>query len=318
MQNDIHTHKLWNKGASFIIGVSGGADSTALLDILAFLAPKYDLRLVIAHMNYRLRGKDSDEDERFVRSLAKEYGLPFKVLRPRIPKKGNLEENLRTLRYDFFEKLRKQYDFEHIATAHQKDDQAETFLLRLFRGSGLDGLSSIPRKNNVLVRPLLNISREDILSYLASRHLSFRTDTSNADTRFLRNRVRNELLPLLEGRYEPAIRKNIALSAELLSKELSRRKNPNIRFFPLLQNKQEKSIAFEKDAYLSLSRTEKKRLFTFLLSSFKQDQKSLSNGVLLEIDRLLFSQKSKTQTFYMKGLKLLRKGDKVTLIKSRF
>ncbi len=271
---------------------------------------------MVAHVNYRLRGTDSNEDERFVRSLAKKYEFPCEVLRPRIPKKGNLEENLRVLRYDFFEKLRKKYRYESIVTAHQEDDQAETFLLRLFRGSGLAGLSAIPEKNNSVIRPLLTVSRKEILSYLATRNLPFRTDKSNFDTRFLRNRIRNELLPLLETQYEQAIRKNLSRSATLLAAELSSKKELSVQLFPFLKNKEEQSITFDRNDYLSLSDTEKKHLFPSLFHCFKKDLNPLSGNALLEIDRLLLSQKSKNQSFHMKGLKLLRKGDKVTLVKS--
>lgn len=199
VQNFVAEQRLWKHGDSFVLGISGGPDSVCLLDIFAVLRRKYDFHIILAHVNYGLRGKESDQDEAFVKQLACRYDLPLFLLHPKIILKNNLEERLRDIRYRFFESIRKKTKSRSIATAHHEDDQAETFLLHLFRGSGLRGLRAMRPKNGALIRPLLDTSRADILDYLSIRHLPFRTDTTNSSDRFLRNKIRNRLLPLLRG-----------------------------------------------------------------------------------------------------------------------
>ncbi len=215
IQNFSSRNKLWEPGNSIIIGVSGGPDSTCLLQVLASIGAKYQWKLRIAHVNYRLRGKESDADEAFVRKLSEKYSIPLSVTHPNVSKRtANLEEKLRDIRYRFFESLRKRHRFHFIAVGHTLDDQAETVLFRLIRGAGPRGLSAMLPKNGFLIRPLLETPRANILKYLEEQGLPYRTDQSNTDPKFTRNRIRNELLPLLET-FNPKIRhalKRTALS----------------------------------------------------------------------------------------------------------
>ena len=182
-----------------VVAVSGGADSVALL---AALRPAG--RLVVAHLNHMLRGEESDADERFVRDLAQGWGLPCRVERIDTlseAKGGNLEAVARTARYRWFAEVAANAGAGWIATGHHADDQAETVLHRLIRGTGLQGLRGIAplRRDGAapVVRPLLAIPRADLAAYLAEIGQPYRTDASNADPRFTRNRIRHELLPLL-------------------------------------------------------------------------------------------------------------------------
>ena len=213
----IRQQKLCTCGDTLILGVSGGADSVALLDLLASL-DVLKLHLVVAHLNHCLRGYESDGDEQFTASLARSYGLEFKTCRVDIKALmaetgSSLEETARNARYNFFEKLRLEYNAAAIATAHHSDDQAETFLLRLLRGAGSSGLGCIPFKDNrSVIRPLLDISRHEIIEYLHKRKLRWREDSTNSDTELLRNKIRHELLPLLET-YNRSIRKQLNITA---------------------------------------------------------------------------------------------------------
>lgn len=295
-----------------IVGVSGGPDSMCLLDVLHILAKKYDFTVHVAHVNYNLRGKDSKLDETLVQKQAKVYGFPFHILQPKKKSVGNLEESLRDIRYTFFEKLRQKENARCIVVAHNQDDQAETFLMRLLRGSGGSGLSSMQMKNGYIVRPLLKCSREEILQYAKERHISFRIDKSNSDTNLLRNRIRHHLLPLLEKEYQPQIKSTLADTAELLSADRE-----------LLEGLASASFQMKKgNGRVSFSC---KELFadSEVLASYKLRlilrpllaSKNPSKGFIEEIVKALKSLKSKHQTMTSRGLKLVRKGDTVTLLK---
>lgn len=215
--------RLFSPGDTLIVAISGGADSTALLDILAGLSG-LKLRLVAAHLNHCLRGTESDQDEVFARTLAERYALPFESRRIDVHelarKQGlNLEDAGRRARIDFLDEVRSRWQATAIALAHHADDQAETVLMRLLRGSGATGLAGMPCRNKRgYIRPLLDITRTEIIAYLSARGLNHREDASNLDTTFLRNRIRHELLPALET-YNPAIRACLATTAGLLAEE---------------------------------------------------------------------------------------------------
>ena len=193
-----------------IVALSGGADSVALLLGLLHVGQP----LVAAHCNFHLRGEESDADEAFVRQLCEERGVKLYVehfdtevyaKQQRI----SIEMAARELRYDFFEKLRQQLGADTIAVAHHRDDNVETLLLNLVRGSGLKGLCAMQPQNGFIVRPMLNIPRTEIEAFLKEAQQSFRTDSTNTDTAFKRNKIRHELLPLLRE-LNPSIDRTLA------------------------------------------------------------------------------------------------------------
>lgn len=206
---------------TLIVGISGGADSTALLELLLNL-PNYNLHIIAAHLNHSLRGAESDADEEFCRKLAKQHKIPFETRRIDVTafaakEKLNLEDAARQVRIDFFDELLLKYRAAAVVLAHHADDQVETVLIRFLRGSGMSGLSGMSYCNaRGYVRPLLNISRADIEQYLRERDMTWCEDASNLDTKYLRNRIRHELLPLLED-YNPAIRSAILSTASIIS-----------------------------------------------------------------------------------------------------
>ncbi len=219
----IRQFDLCRPGDCIIVAVSGGADSVALLDLLATL-PDFPLHLVVAHLNHGLRGSESDQDELLVRQLAAQYGLACETEQSEVrvlarQLRCSLEDAGRTARYAFFQRLRSNLQANAIAVGHHRDDQAETFLIRLLRGSGTTGLASMaPRTATGIIRPLLNISRQELQRYCAERQLPFREDSSNSDQTFLRNRIRHQLLPLLAG-YNPSISQQLATTAHLLGED---------------------------------------------------------------------------------------------------
>ncbi len=202
---------LFRPGERVGVAVSGGADSILLLDLMKQLASEIGLHLAVVHFNHQLRGAESVADEQFVRQRAESLGMEFihgeadvaKVARER---HRNLEATARELRYRFFFSAVNQGKVDKVVTAHTANDQAETVLLRLLRGSGAKGLGGIyPVLEGKVARPFLNLTRAEVEAELSRRKLDFRADSSNRDVRFLRNKVRAQLIPLLEGNYNPAI-----------------------------------------------------------------------------------------------------------------
>jgi len=221
----IRKQRLLQPDDTIVVAISGGADSTALLDLLSRL-PGYNLHLIAAHLNHCLRGNDSDADEDFCRQLAARYKIPFES--GRVDVRGlaeswqlNLEDAGRRARITFLDELREKYVATVVALAHHADDQAETILMRLLRGSGMTGLSGMEYRNaRNYIRPLLEITRDNIEEYLLERKLTWREDASNSDKAYLRNRIRHELLPLLEE-YNPAIRSCLVATSSILSDDES-------------------------------------------------------------------------------------------------
>jgi len=317
IQNFSHKNDLWARGNKIVVGVSGGADSVCLFHILLFLAKKYDLSLHIAHINYGLRGKDSENDEMFVRKLAETNNISLSVLQTEKPRnKANLENRLRQIRYDFFEKVRSELKFDIVAVAHNQDDQAETVLMRLIRGSGLEGLSSIKAKNNKIIRPLLETSRKEIIAYLKAKGLKFRVDKTNLQPIFTRNKVRLNLIPYLEKNFNPSIKKNLADFAKIVAQDLSFLEETADKKQALMSTNRNVAI-FDRKKILSLPSAIQKRCLRNAIRTIKGDLIDIESGHIEEIEKILKSTKGKNQKYSFKGLKMTRKGDIVNLISEK-
>ncbi len=226
--NFVKKHKLLSPGQHVLAAVSGGADSVALLYILHELADSMQIKITVAHLNHGLRGKEADKDAAFVRQAAKKLRLPFVLGRADVAGEArcngvSLEMAGREARYKFLARTARKTGAGIIATAHTADDQAETLLLKLARGAGPRGLCGISKETFLhgikIVRPLLGTDRNEIIDFLKRKHISWREDESNKDLMFLRNRVRHEILPLLEKKLNPAIRQTLLKTAEVLRDE---------------------------------------------------------------------------------------------------
>ena len=220
------------ESGSLVVAVSGGMDSVALLDALVHLRQrgKLPLNLVVAHLNHQLRGEESDGDEAFVRRLAAERELPCLAERIAVAdfaqtNKLNLEAAARRLRYDFLARAAEQTGAQFVCTAHTLDDQAETILMRLLRGTGAEGLAGIHPVRSLgqsvkLIRPLLAVTRTEVAAYCQQHNLEFRHDSSNDSPEFTRNRVRHELLPMLAS-FNPRSNQALVRLSELLADDES-------------------------------------------------------------------------------------------------
>ena len=202
---------MFNQGDRVLVCVSGGADSVALTHVLLALAPEYCLQLGIAHLNHGLRQEDAERDASFVTSLARQLALPFytakeDVIAYRRKYHLSLEEAARKIRYIFFSAVAEKYGFNKIAQGHHSDDNAELVLMFLLRGSGPLGLSGIPPvREGQIVRPLINLTRSELIDFISKKKLQYVCDTSNDDLTFLRNKIRHHLIPELKKSYNPNV-----------------------------------------------------------------------------------------------------------------
>jgi tRNA(Ile)-lysidine synthase len=211
VRRTIRRHDLVPPGTRLAVALSGGADSVALLTLLGALAGEGGFALAgVVHLNHRLRGAESDADEAFCRNLAVDRSLPFvaesvDVARLARQARQSLEHAAHDARYAFFARASGQLGADRVAVGHTRDDQAETFLLRLLRGAGPRGLAGIHPRSGAIVRPMIECGREEVRGFLREQGIAYREDATNADVGILRNRVRHELLPLLRDRFTPGI-----------------------------------------------------------------------------------------------------------------
>jgi len=223
IKKTIKKYGMANAGDRILAGVSGGPDSVCLLSVLHALAGELKISLNVACLDHLFRGKESADEAAFVGELAKKLGLPAVIEQIDVPafcrERGlSPQAGAREVRYAFFARVADSVGANRIATGHTADDQAETFLMRLLRGAGVEGLSAIPPVRGNIIRPLIEVTREEVMEYLKARGLEFRTDPSNLKSLYTRNRIRLEVLPLLR-QFNPRVSEGLASEAALLRDE---------------------------------------------------------------------------------------------------
>jgi tRNA(Ile)-lysidine synthase len=231
IEENIQNRRLLQRGQAVLAAVSGGLDSMALLHALHQLSSRHRWRLTVVHFNHRLRGRSSNADEKLVRQTAAAMGLPFVAGRANVRDfakrtKLSVEMAARKLRHDFFARTAKERKIRVIALAHHADDQVELFFLRVLRGAGGEGLAGMKWRSPspvdskiMLVRPLLDATRAELRGFARENKIRFREDATNTSLDQPRNRVRNELLPLLQRRYQPAVAKTVLRLMEIVGAE---------------------------------------------------------------------------------------------------
>jgi tRNA(Ile)-lysidine synthase len=212
----ISRYRMLEAGQKIGIAVSGGADSVSLLHVLRQLAPRWNLRFCVLHLNHKLRGEESDADASFVRDLAAEFGFEFTLGEVDLAAaSGNLEEAAREARLAFFREQMRVGAADRVACGHTRSDQAETVLFRFLRGAGTAGLAGIrPVTRTGLIRPLIGVTRDEVEQYLRERGLPWREDATNRNLEFARNRIRHQLLPSLVREWNPAMVQALAHTAD--------------------------------------------------------------------------------------------------------
>jgi tRNA(Ile)-lysidine synthase len=222
---NISRYNMFPAGSRCGVAVSGGADSVCLLHALFELAPRWNLHLSLIHVEHGIRGEASRADAAFVRDLAASLGLPFLYRTADVPavaqeNRDNLEQAARGVRHEFYRELVGTGVVDRIATGHTRNDQAETVLYRILRGSGVSGLAGIRAvTSDGLVRPLLTTWRREVEAWLGERNIAWRNDETNADPCYDRNRIRHQLLPLMRAEYNPRIDETLARMATLSAED---------------------------------------------------------------------------------------------------
>lgn len=256
---------LWEEGERILVAVSGGPDSVALLHILREVNRSFNLKLTVVHLDHGLRGETSREDAQWVKSLAKRLNIPCIAGKRDLDidtRTGSrsLEEVARIARYEFFSEISKKTGVRTLALGHHADDQAETVLLKLLRGcspTGLGGMRLSRMEGNLrIIRPLLAFRRSEILEYLNMIGETFRQDLSNQDCRFLRNRIRHELIPLIENHYNPKIREILVHLSRLVQEQNEYLKDRIEKIFPRVTTQSKDGILIDCRRLQRLSRYE--------------------------------------------------------------
>ncbi len=313
VQNFSVQYNLWKKGSKIVIGVSGGPDSVCLLNVLFFLSNKYDFELQIAHVNYGLRGQDSLEDEKFTKELAKKYAIKVNVLKlNEVPFTGNLENKLRDIRYQYFEKLRKELKFDLIAVAHNQNDQAETVLMKMIRGAGLNGLGAMRPKSSLIIRPLLKSNRIEIIAYLKENQLRYRIDKSNEQTNVVRNKIRHEVLPYLEKKLNLPIIKTLSDLSYPISDDYDFIRESAEKF--VVSVCKNKRVNFADSDFMSLHEAIQRQSIRQIFLMLKGQFKDIEYGHIEELRKIIKSGKNKTKVAIVGGLKISKKGANIEIL----
>lgn len=311
----VRNQKLFAPGETVVVAVSGGADSVALLDILTRLDDE-GLKLIVAHLNHCLRGAESDADEQFVADLAARYRLPFVAIRVDVASlaaggRFSLEDAGRQARYAFFHEVARRRGAGSIAVAHHLDDQAETVLIRLLRGAGGAGLSAMTASGDSLIkRPLLQVGRAELESYLNSCGITWRTDSSNADTTILRNSIRHELIPTLR-KYNPKITERLAATAEILASDEELLDHLTDSAFARLASPEGEDLVFGIGALLQEHRGLRLRLYRHALRQLNGDLMRIALAHLQAIDGLASSSRPNASLKLPGALRVERSYDRL-------
>jgi tRNA(Ile)-lysidine synthase len=273
--NTIENNKLIEKGDKILVGVSGGSDSMCLIDILKKVEKKYFISLFVVHINHMLRGKEADKDEEFVKEYCEKKNIDFHSERVDVKKyskdnKMSIEEAARVVRYKIFNEILINNKFSKIAVAHNKNDQAETVLMRILRGTGLNGITGMDYISNNIVRPLLDVEKDDIENYCKFNNINTILDKSNLQDIYTRNKIRLKLIPYLENEFYVDIIDRIHNMAVLLREDKEIVENLIEKLYnDVLINKSKSKIILDLEVLNTFSDDEIKRLLRYTLIQLK-------------------------------------------------
>jgi len=305
----IKSHGLIEDGDGIVIGVSGGPDSVCLLHVLFLLSQQFNLKLYAAHINHMLRGKESDEDENYVRELCLKFGIPlfverFDVARISKDKGVSTEEAGREIRYNFFYTVASKVGASKIAVAHNKNDQAETILMNIMRGSGLDGLKGIEYKRDMIIRPLLDIERKDIESYCREHQLNPRIDSTNLEGVYTRNKVRLDLIPHIDRLFKINITDSLCKMSNLIKDDLDFLADAASKSYEqCLERATKEEIILNLEMLKRYHPAMQKRVARQAIKSLRGDLKSIGSIHIYDIVNLIREGKTGSEIHLPNGIK---------------
>ena len=294
VKKTINKYQMLESGDRVIVGVSGGPDSMALLYVLNQIKKRYHVVLKVAHLNHGFRGEEALREAQFVEEMAKKLWIPFELRSFDVPsykKTSSLssQEAARVVRYQFLEEVREQFKASKIALGHNANDQAETLMMWLLRGSGPRGLSGIPPvREGVIIRPLIETTREEIEAFIKEREIPFVIDSSNQQDQYLRNRVRHELFPLLREHYNPQLVKSLVQTASILRTEDEYLENiAQDLLKDIVVSRERESVVIDCKGLLALPLAIQLRCLRGALEHVKGDLRQISSTHLYDIIKIV-------------------------------
>jgi len=293
VKKTLKKYAMLTQGEKVVLGVSGGADSIALLYALNELT-NYGFELIVAHLNHGIREDAAKREANFVKETAKSLGLTFvygevDTFKYKEESGLSLEDAARTLRYKFFNQVLNKHYATKIATAHTLDDQAETVLMRLLRGSGSKGLSGIPPVSNPIVRPLIDTRRSEIEQYLRSKGVNWIEDPTNESMEFLRNRVRHDLLVELES-YNPQIKETLSRTADILRSEDEFITREALKHFDNIFSTNKSELIGDLKNYRNIEKAIRFSLLRLAIGKLNNSLKNISSIHIVSADDFLLSE----------------------------
>ena len=287
----IKKENMIDSGDGIVVALSGGADSVALFLCLEKLRERYDLKLVAAHVNHMIRGKEADQDEAYVRKLGQDHGIPVEVLKkdvPRYARENSMteEEAGRYIRYEFFREIKKKYGFNKIAVAHHIDDLCETVIFNMIRGSGIKGLVGILPVRDDVIRPLLSVDKEEIKDFLKEEDVPYCIDATNYDTDYSRNRIRNVIIPELLKINSKAVYHIGRISSSL--REINQGFEREADKYDFLSEDEKRSI--DGSCLRPLDKNVRYEIYLRMIESLVHKRKDITAVHLENIDRLVLKQ----------------------------
>lgn len=316
----IAKYSMVTSGDALLVGVSGGADSVALLLLMIDISKyrsgdisKYGSGGIgVAHINHSLRGDESDRDEAFVRNLARKHNLPFHALKVDVPavaveKRLSFEEAARDIRYSFYKETANLEHYTRVALGHNSDDNAELVLMNLLRGSGTRGVAGIPPvRDNWIIRPLIDVSRQEILEYLRSKQQPYVTDSSNSDTSYLRNRIRHSLIPILQEEYNPSVTDSLNRFSSIIMDEESWMEGETERVFNSARlnmdgggDDQKSELHLDPQPLTELHPALAKRVVRRAIGAVKGDLKRITLSHIDDILKLICSRSARIRALHL-------------------
>lgn len=310
-------NKLFAKGDGVIIGLSGGADSVCLLWILARFKEQWGLRLEAVHVNHGIRGEEAARDQEFAVSFAEGLGIPCHVITRNVPKLAKEwqvaeEEAGRVCRYQCFEELRQELGYDKIAVAHHRDDQAETILFQLLRGSGLRGLGGMRPKRGVIVRPLLETGRQEIERLLQEEQLSYCIDSTNNQENYTRNRIRLQVLPYLQEEIQPAAVLHIAQAGTHLQEIMDYIDEQSAEAYQRLVVREQGRLILKAEEYHKLSEVMKREVLLRMIQELAGRKKDITS-THIKLIQSVFAGETGKQIMLPYHLRAERSYDKLIL-----
>lgn len=320
-KKNIEKHALIEPGDHLLIAVSGGIDSMALLNILLKLEDTFGYTVSVIHVNHGLRGADSDNDEHFVQKFCREKEIPFYSEKWSGPDKGeNLQEAARDFRYEVFLKTAESINANKIALAHNLDDQAETVLLNLFRGAGLDGLCGMSiskelKKPFYLIRPLLDAPRSEIEAWVESEGVSYRNDITNDQTKYSRNFIRHEIVPLIKKINPGAIEAVSGMTLLLRKDEEFIQKTVAKMYIKVVVNEASSKVVFDRNIFLDMASAVRTRLLKHAYAKLTGSIAGINRDQILKIDNMATGPKKEGLYSLSKSVHFELKNDKLIFFK---